>query len=236
MFVTETDTRPWIDCLWASASMLLDKWTNGEVRRTHGQLRRLSGDRGGGSSFEDMQVAFRKLGFRIALDRDGDSTLTWGGLLGRLRNGAGAVVLGDYADLPRYHGRWDYSFWRKKGKKDKDDHAIYVERYDRRHGRVWVMDPLARGPWKGEWMSVWALKRFAWFSGGRVQAITTPTARPAPFAGVTATNAHIGLSTEAITATWSLRTPRGWRYPGADVHVSVRPAADRSSPPRRARW
>jgi hypothetical protein len=223
-FVTETDTRPWIDCLWASASMLLDKWTNGEVRRTHGQLRRLSGDRGGGSSFEDMRVAFRKLGFRINLNRDGDSTLTWGQLLSRLGKGAGAVVLGDYSDLPRYHGRWDYAFWRKKGK--ADNHAIYVERFDRKRGRVWVMDPLARGAWKGEWMSIWALKRFAWFSGGRVQAITTPTARPAPFAGVRATSAQVGLSTGAISATWSLRAARRWRYAGADVHVSVSPADD----------
>ena len=99
-FVTETDTRPWIDCLWASAAMLLDKWTNGDVRVTHGELRALSGD-DGGSSFEDVQVAFRRLGFAISLDARGDSTLTWGKLLTRLRKGAGAVILGDDSQLPR---------------------------------------------------------------------------------------------------------------------------------------
>jgi hypothetical protein len=223
-FVTETDTRPWIDCLWASAAMLLDKWTNGDVRVTHGELRRLSGDRRGGSSFEEMRVAFRRLGFRITLDSRGNSTLTWGQLLARLRTGAGAVVLGDAGQLPRWYGRWDYAFWRKKGK--EDNHAVYVERYDRRHGRVWLMDPLARGDWKGEWISVRALKRFAWFRGGRVAAIATPAARPAPFEGVTVTGWHVGLSTEAITASWALRAPRRWHFEGADVHVSASPAAD----------
>ncbi len=222
-FVTETDTRPWVDCLWASAAMLLDKWTNGDVRVTHGKLRRLSGDRGG-SSLEDLQVAFRKLGFDVPLDASGDSTLTWGGLLGRLRNGAGAVVLGDYGDMPRWHARWDRSFWRKKGK--EDNHAVYVERYDRKRGRVWIMDPLARGDWRGEWISVAALRRFAWFKGGRVAAVTTPTAAPAPFAGVVLGQPKVGLSEEALTTTWKLRTPRGWAWKGGDVHVSILPAED----------
>ena len=222
-FVTETDTRPWVDCMWASAAMLLDKWTNGDVRMTHGKLRRLSGDRGG-SSFEDLQVAFRKLGFDLPLDASGDSRLTWGGLLGRLRKGAGAVVLGDYGDMPRWHARWDRSFWRKKGK--EDNHAVYVERYDRKRGRVWLMDPLARGDWQGEWISVSALRRFAWFKGGRVAAVTTPTAAPAPFAGVVAGQPKVGLSDAAVTATWKLRTPRAWAWRGGDIHASVAAAED----------
>ena len=221
-FVTETDTRPWVDCLWASAAMLLDKWTNGDVRVTHGKLRRLSGDRGG-SSFEDLQVAFRKLGFDLPLDASGDSTLTWGQLLGRLRKGAGrgrAGRLRRHAPLVRPVGS---RFWRKTGK--KDNHAVYVERYDRKRGRVWLMDPLARGDWKGEWISVSALRRFAWFKRGRVAAVTTPTAAPAPFAGVVAGQPKVGLSDAAVTATWRLRTPQGWAWPGGDIHVSIAPAA-----------
>ena len=223
-FVTETDTRPWIDCLWASAAMLADKWTNGDIRVTHGELRRLSGDLKGGSSFEDMQVAFRKLGLPFALNANGDSQLTWGALLGRLRRGAGAVVLGDQGQLPRWYGRWDIRFWKKKGK--EDNHALYVERYDRRHGRVWVMDPLARGAWRGEWMSIGALRRFAWFKGGYVAAVTSPTAKAAPFAGVVADRAQVGISKAAVSVTWRLRAPRGWRYPGATLRTTIAPAAD----------
>jgi hypothetical protein len=224
VFVTETDTRPWTDCLWASAAMLADKWTNGEIRLTHGELRRLSGDEHGGSSFAEMQVAFRKLGLPFSLNANGDSTLTWGALLARLRNGAGAVVLGDDSELPRWYGRWDYRFWRKEG--EEDNHAVYVERYDHRRGRVWIMDPLARGPWKGEWISVAALRRFAWFKGGRVAAITSPTAKAAPFSRVVAEAPQVSLSTTAVTATWKLRAPRAWRYPGADLHVAIAPATD----------
>ena len=50
-FVTETDERPMIDCLWASGAMLLDKWTNGDIHPTHQRLRALSGDAPGGSEF-----------------------------------------------------------------------------------------------------------------------------------------------------------------------------------------
>ena len=222
-FVTETDTRPWVDCLWASAAMLLDKWTNGDVQVTHGKLRRLSGDRGG-SSFEDLQVAFRKLGFDVPVDASGDSTLTWSQLLGRLRKGAGAVVLGDYGDMPRRYGRWDRGFWRKTG--EDDNHAVYVERYDRKHHRVWIMDPLARGNWHGEWISVAALRRFAWVKGARVAAVTTPTAAPAPFAGVAAEQPQVELSATTMTTTWKLRARKGWAWKGGDVHVSIQAAAD----------
>src|SRR4051794_39211296 len=263
-FVTETDEHPWKDCLWASAAMLLDKWTNGDVTRTHQQLRGLSRDAHGGSTFRDMHTAFARLGFSTPDSLAGQS-LTWHQLLSRLRRGAGAVVLGDYGDLPRWFGRWDYGFWKRrpivpphpkpspkpavkpvpspganppagpagkpkpkpkpKPKLRPDNHAIYVERYEPRHGRVWIMDPLARGGWHGEWISVRALKRFAWTSGGHVYAVTTPVAAPPPFAGVRFVQPSIGLSDTAVSATWQLKTPRRWQSPGGDVRVSIAAAA-----------
>jgi hypothetical protein len=249
-FVTETDQHPWRDCLWASAAMLLDKWTNGDVVRTHQQLRTLSGDTKGGSTLKDLHVAFAKLGFSTPDSLQGDR-LTWSQLLSRLQRGAGAVVLGDYGKLPRHFGRWDYGFWKglpvdgkpaapkpapkpaataagkatAKPKPRPDNHAVYIERYDPRHGRVWLMDPLASGAWKGEWISVRSLKRFAWSSGGHVYAVTTPVAAPAPFTGVRIGGASVNLSPGAVTATWQLHAPRSWRFPGGDVHVSILPAA-----------
>ena len=225
-FVTETDERPWRDCLWASAAMLLDKWTNGDVTPTHQRLRTLSGDRDGGSSLEDLRVAFRKLGFKVQLDADGDATMTWGALLRRLRNGGGAVVLGDYGQLPRYYGRWDDRFWKGKGTSGNDNHAVYVERYDPRRGVVWLMDPLGRDGYEGEWLSISSLQRYAWFKSGRVQAVATPTAKAAPFAGVRIGEASVGLSDEALTATWDLRATRRWRFQGADVRPAIEPDAD----------
>jgi hypothetical protein len=250
-FVTETDEHPWTDCLWASAAMLLDKWTNGDETRTHNQLRALSGDRTGGSTFKDLAVAFRKVGFSTPSNLAG-SRLSWHELLKRLRNGAGAIVLGDYGDLPRWYGRWDYGFWKggpldkhaAKAAKEKahdegkgkgkgkvkikmkaDNHAVYVERYDPRHRRVWLMDPLARGDWHGEWISVRSLMRFAWSSGGRVFAVVTPTAAPAPFSGVRLRDPEVDLSDAAVTASWGVQAPGGWRWPGVDVHVAIARAA-----------
>jgi hypothetical protein len=88
------------------------------------------------------------------------------------------------------------------------------------------MDPLARGDWQGEWISVSALRRFAWSKGGRVAAVATPAAAPAPFAGVVAVQPMVGLSEAAVTTTWKLRTSGGWAWRGGDVHASVEPAED----------
>ena len=225
-FVTETDERPWRDCLWASAAMVLDTWTNGDVSVTHQRLRKLSGDDDGGSSLEDLRAAFRRLGFRVDLNGGGNATMTWHGLLRRLKDGGGAVVLGDYGQLPRWFGRWDYGFWKLKGKRDIDNHAVYVERYDPRRGVVWLMDPLGRGDYDGEWLPIGALQRFAWFKNGRVQAVATPAARPAPFAGVRVLAGKAGVSDEAVTGSWGLRTKKRWRFQGADVTPSIRRAAD----------
>jgi hypothetical protein len=223
-FVTETDTRPWIDCLWASGAMLIDKWTNGEITISHGRLRHLSGDNHRGSTLANLRTAYAKLGIDLAYSPDGGARITWGGLLNRLAHGGGAVLLGDDTRLPRWYGRWDHRFW--KGKSKSTSHAVYIERYDRRHGRVWLMDPLARGDWSGEWISIVALRRFAWSSGGLVSAAMTPKARPAPFAKVRSSGADLIASPTTIDAAWDLRAPRGWRYPGADAHASFERAGD----------
>ena len=214
-FVTETDTRPWTDCLWSSAAMLLDKWTNGEVQVSRQALRRASGDMVGGSSFDDMKVAFAKHHFRVEFSPDGGTKITWGQMLSRLERGAGAVLLGDYSQLPRYYGRWDYAFWKKTGA--EDNHAVYVERYDRKRGRVWLMDPLGRDGYRGEWISTHSLRRYAWSSGGAMYVAMTPTAKAAPFAGVKVSRPAVVLSPTAVDATWTLRVPKKWRFPGGDV-------------------
>jgi hypothetical protein len=223
-FVTETDARPWNDCLWASGAMLLDKWTNGRLIVTHQRLRALSGDRVKGSMFPDLKVAYAKLGIDLVYSPDGGTRITWAGLLKRLANGAGAVLLGDDSRLPRWYGRWDHGFWKAKGK--KDNHAVYVERYDRRHGRVWLMDPLGRGDWNGEWISVSALQRFTWSRGGALYAAVTPTAKAAPFAGVSTRGLQLTATSTTLDAAWSLKAPRHWRYPGTDISAAFHRADD----------
>lgn len=227
-FVTETDEHPWRDCLWASGAMLLDKWTNGDVTRTHQQLRSLAQDHRGGSTLKDLRLAYAELGIDLRFSPDGGERITWPDLLRRLENGAGAVILGDDADLPRWYGRWDYSFWKltKKEKADKDNHAVYIERYDRRHGRVWLMDPLGRDGWTGEWISVRALRRFAWTRGGALSVAVTPTAKPAPYAGVTIGDPRVSVTSATLDAAWGLKAPRKWAFPGAIVQATFEPADD----------
>jgi hypothetical protein len=88
------------------------------------------------------------------------------------------------------------------------------------------MDPLARGDWDGEWISVWALRRFTWSLGGYVYAATTPTAKAAPFSRVKATKPRVVLSSIGVDASWTLKTPKRWKYPGADARVAFKPAED----------
>ncbi len=227
-FVTETDERPWQDCLWAAGAMLLDKWTNGEVTRTHQQLRSLAGSQGGGSALADLGVAYARLGLDLRFSPDGGARITWSDLLRRLERGAGAVVLGDDADLPRWYGRWDRAFWTltKKEAADRDNHAVYVERYDRKRGRVWLMDPLGRGDWKGEWISIGALRRFAWSRGGFLSVAVTPTAKAAPYMGVTMTDPKMSMTSTTLVATWGLEAPPKWAFPGADIRAAFEPADD----------
>ncbi len=215
-FVTETDTRPWKDCLWASGAMLLDKWTNGRDAVSRQALRRLSGDSHGGSTLADLRTAYAKLGIALAYSPDGGATITWRTLLSRLEHGAGAVLLGDDSKLPRWYGRWDPPFWRATG--EGDNHAVYIERYDRKRGRVWLMDPLGRGDWAGEWISVKALKAYAWTTrAGVLSVAVTPTAKPAPFTGVAVGTAIATQTPRTLEVSWGIRTPDGWRFPGADV-------------------
>jgi hypothetical protein len=230
-FVTQTDERPMIDCLWASGAMLIDKWTNGKISPTHQRLRSLSGDRYRGSNLDDLKIAYRKLGINLKFSPDGGERITYRGLLRRLAHGAGAVVLGDYSRLPRYYGRWDYAFWHmtkkeKKKHRSADNHAIYVEKFDRRRGRVWIMDPLARGRWKGEWMPAWALQRFAWSRGGALFTAVTPKAKPAPFAHVRVSPASVSRTASVLQADWTFRAPRKWRFPGVTTRTAFAPASD----------
>jgi hypothetical protein len=223
-FVTETDVRPWKDCLWASGAMLLDKWTNGDRAVTHQRLRQLSGDTSGGSGLADLADAYAHLGIDLTYSPDGGDRITWSSLLRKLANGAGAILLGDDSKLPRWYGRWDYKFW--KGKARTTNHAVYIERYDQKHGRVWLMDPLAPAGWGGEWISVWSLQRYAWTQGGLLFAAVTPTAKAAPFAGVTISSAVLRQTSVAFEAAWAVDAPRHWHFQGADVRATFRRTAD----------
>ncbi len=159
------------NCVWAAGQMLVDKWTHGQVRVAQGRLRRASGDKKGGSSLYELSRGIARLtGIRLRASPGLGDSMTWWQLLDRLERGGGAVLIGEYRRLPAHFSRWDRSFARKR----RSSHAVYIEKYDRAHGRVWLMDPLAVGDYPGEWIGVGALHRFASFKGNEVVAAATP--------------------------------------------------------------
>lgn len=175
-FVTQTDVwGKWTDCEWASAAMLVEKWTGARV--THQALRIAANAPKGASSLDDIaRGTANLLGLHLRYSPDGGDPMTWGMLLTRLARGGGAVLEGAYSRMPRWFQRLDRKF--AASGPEKSGHAVYVERYEPRRGRVWLMDPLGQGDYRGEWISVWDLRRFASFSRGLVRAAATPAPLP----------------------------------------------------------
>ena len=221
-FVTQREpARTTADCLWASASMLVEKWTAGRITISKSRLRRMSGDNRKGSNFRDLTPVLRELGLKATWSPEGGEFVTWTGLRNRIRKGGGAILLGDYHDLPRWYARWAPSFWKKKGK--KDNHALYLDRYDGRTDQFWVMDPLAPAGWKGEWIPRRYLAAFAWTTGGGgLWVMMTPAAKRAPFAGVKLGAPNPVVRDGELRVTWRVKkTPRRWKLPNVSVVTRV---------------
>ena len=221
-FITQRERGgPTADCLWASASMLVEKWTAGRTKVSKDRLRRLSGDKVKGSNFKDLAPVLRHLGLKARWSPEGGEFVTWNEMRARIRAGGGAVLLGDYHELPRWYGRWAPKFWKKKGK--KDNHAIYLDRYDGRTDQFWVMDPLAPAGWKGEWIPARYLRAFAWQTGGGgLWVMMTPTAKRAPFSGVKLAPPEAAVRNGQLLVDWKVRkAPKHWKLPRVKVKTRV---------------
>jgi hypothetical protein len=227
-FVTQTDERPpWEDCLWASGAMLLDKWTHGRIQPDRERLRAASRDFRGGSTFADLaRAASRRYGWRPRWSPDGGDPLTWRGLLDRLAKGGGAVIAGDYGDLGNPFIRWSRSY---AADPHAAGHAMYVERYDAAHDRIWLMDPLGRGGYSGEWAPARRIYAFIWKRRGHVFAMATPTppARsatgyvPGPLA--LAAGSHRSGETVAVALPFTAKGP--WPLPELQLDAKWEPIA-----------
>lgn len=173
-FVAQTGKN----CAFASAAMLLDKWTGGRQRPNQARLRLASRvPASKGVSFAELSRAVARVsGMDLRFSPGGGDPLNWNQLMSRLARGGGAVLGGAYSRLPRHYQRWARDFARQGAR--ASGHAVYIERYvaGRNGGRVWMMDPLAHGAgYRGEWISARALRAFAWRnSKGLVTAAATP--------------------------------------------------------------
>jgi hypothetical protein len=208
------------NCAFASASMLIDKWTGGTVRPSQNEMRAASGvPQTDGVTFSQLSRAVASVTrIDMRFSPRGRDALTWDELMARLAKGAGAVIGGDYSDLPRHYQRWAPGFAALGPK--LSGHAMYVERYQpgRDGGRVWLMDPLGRGRnFSGEWISAKDLRAFIWrYAGGFVAAAATP--EPQPLSGYRIRDPQL-LSSDTtfagdeVSFRLPIRVRAGWRKP-----------------------
>jgi hypothetical protein len=207
------------NCAFASAAMLIDKWTAGASRPAQAKLRTASRVPGSqGVSFGELSRAVARVsGIDLRYSPNGGDPLTWNELMSRLARGGAAVVGGAYSRLPRHYQRWGRSFAALGAA--RSGHAVYVERYQatRRGGRVWMMDPLASSSkYSGEWISTRALRRYAWRnSKDLVTAAATP--EPPVFAGYEIGPPEVdparSLAGQQVTVRLPLTIEPGWSKP-----------------------
>ncbi|HVM31157.1 MAG TPA: hypothetical protein VM305_10375 [Candidatus Limnocylindrales bacterium] len=162
------------NCAFASAQMLVDKWTHGRKAAPQHLLRRATGipsEDGGPTLAELRRAVARVSGVELRWSPNGGDPLTWPALLTRLENGGGALVNLWPEKLPRHYVRWIPAL--------TAGHSVYIERYQHAKNRIWLMDPLGRGSgFGGEWIDADALHRAIWKAGDLVWAAATPPLPP----------------------------------------------------------
>jgi len=155
VFVTETDEKYWTDCSWCSALMLANEATLNKYPATRAEreaLRAASGDLVGGSNLNDVDRG-TKARYGFVFRR---APLTWSAFIVELAPDSGALLQGLYSRLPAHYIRWDPKF---AAKGNDSAHAVYIERH--RDGKLWWMDPLGRGTYKGEYIEEGIVKAYA---------------------------------------------------------------------------
>jgi len=172
-FITETDEPAFTDCQFCSGLMLVAEWTEGEaihdrhgntldakgLRRLRERIRILSGDTAGGASLEDLaRGVARRFPDLPPLPRTtasvGPLHLSFDELWAELQAGHCAVLDGNPIRVtdPK-------SPLRSMQAKDDYDHAVFV--HTARADRAFVMDPLGRGRYQGQWVQKTDLRQFA---------------------------------------------------------------------------
>ena len=145
-FVTETDEQVWNDCtvcsgLMAAIAMGVDVPPNRPEREA---LRAATGDTDGGVGLDALNVGLRRR-YGIVLDRP--ATITWADVDTFLSTRGGVVAQLVYRELGSPFTRWDPAF---AARPDGGYHAVYLAGAN--PTGVFLMDPLGRGSYAGEWV------------------------------------------------------------------------------------
>jgi hypothetical protein len=171
-FLTETKEAVWNDCTWRSGMMAVGKWSQGllypaewtreRLIRKSEQMRDLvDTDDVGGATLAALSLGILRMwpGLRThGPDDEGWDMRTSSEFAERLEAGCGMVLTGAEMGLPVYLRRWTND--------DTFIHTVYVQglkRIDERHQHgprlcppgvrhTYLMDPLGRGVYDGEWV------------------------------------------------------------------------------------
>ena len=139
------------NCNMAAGAMLLE--VQAGLRVTGGQMRAWSGATTRGTSLEDLQRAFASQGQPLTIRR----YMPWSTFVKAVASGRSAVVQGWYGYLPsRYVLQPGFV----------SGHSIFVLGYSPHMfhggGGFYVMDPLGRSGYSGEWWPASVLRAYGW--------------------------------------------------------------------------
>ncbi len=206
-FETQRDDQapaPWTNCAAASAAMLADLHTYGQVDISDVEIRRASPvPLTEGMTLKQLGQALATLRpelgtFLYSLQEGGGNrSMTWAQLREHLATGGGAVANGDYPNLAGHKAldglnvnRWQPGF--------TGSHSVFVCDYRAGplgDGSVLWMDPLGHGDYTGDRIPIQTLWEFLWKSGNSETArvtvghgFTAPRPKPGLFVDVPASH------------------------------------------------
>jgi hypothetical protein len=174
---------PFVDCVPTSVIMMLDVWTQGEIRLTRAAVHAAAN---GHLTFPGVARALatlknHDLRFSEAFNTNSTDAVSWSQLLDRISRGGAASVVGFYSRLVGHKGisgldlvRWD----RNLATSTTIRHAMAVSNYQVTSNRIWLQDPMGILPFNGEWIRPESLHAFIDKRGSgpndRVTAACTP--------------------------------------------------------------
>jgi hypothetical protein len=185
-FITQTDEAVWNDCticatLMATASATLGRTVMGhdwrpltakELKRRRELIRNeVPGDKDiGGTSMADMRVAFGSFYpwlpdlKEVFYDVQRNS---WADVIRKLKADGCGVLQGNPQDVVNPQSKL-----RRWTNNDNFGHAIFAERARESNGetQIFIMDPLGRGEYDGEWVPADEVRQFIWTESNYVKA------------------------------------------------------------------
>lgn len=176
-FITETDELRWDDCTVCSTLMATASATTGEtvsrpswapmskteLKVLRERIRNHLGpdNQTGGTNMADMRVAFAKeYPWLPKIPSYAEQRNSWSECRDKLLNGWGGIYMGNPSQVSDPNSklrRWTIN--------DNFGHAIWVDRARRTSAgatEYFVMDPLGRGTYSGEWVPEQDLKEYTW--------------------------------------------------------------------------